>query len=1368
METNDHTESVSKIEARQDEESATDDSDNGEVIIELDHTQIGSPSESDEGELNESEDEPEIAQLDLEGRDFFDNVSDGDIEEPIEIGQGGMQNEEESDVCDKSSSSTQPWSKVTSKKLPESTSIEGSMRGNTSQFQSNSEDTKPISVSQILPKVASATSSSGNLPSNERTESSFCSDEMAVSSSQQPRKEKEGETRSVADDSKMPPSSSSGPEADLPLEILSSMEEASKKLDKNVRGASEGDDFDTEVSSAGDANTQPSKSTDLFGKDDELSEDMDPEQRAAHAEVQRIKEQLASLGAEPVSDPESGEDMGSDESSPEAVSDYEPSAFVTSTSRHTSSYGGGEQLQKGSRRGAHLNDASVDSKLKNSLDSSRHSHRSLVDGSHKHVVPSLAGRHSDHQQLDAASYMENISDDENIGDDDDDDDIDGDDDDELGDEGIVIKNDSGDTRKVEEAISNSSNQLEFEGEKQSSPEKVSSSERVRRPIMIASLGDKRQVQTHFSEEQVELDYEDVDGEAEEGETKDGDDDDGKEEGEKSDKDEGEIDEDDDCEEGEIKEPGSRRPFVKPTCRFYLRGACTWGMNCRFLHPGVNDKGNYQMIELPGTRWAVPPGLQGRPPWAPEVIPEPVELPPPPELPPTESAWERGLRHAKEQIKKASQRKEQESNFEEKRRNLSVDEEREMNKENERRTMVHPKDPYYDQAAYEEDEYYKPPGLNPWQIGRYENFEVRYNREPSFSPYREKAEYLPPPLPPPPERFSRQFSPPVDKFGRHRDERREKYRDDRMMEERRSVSPPPSIPLRRPADEWHDPWRRSKSPKPNRRGRSRSRVRRGDGPLVNLHSPPKYCYHIVKDMKFAVDLLSAFYILSQQSCLGYIAQYYYVLSGSPQPPPPGVDRPDRMYSQQQARFKPKGKMGSRSSSLSSHSRSPSRSRSRSGSSSTPSKSRSRSRSMNHSRSVLSGASRSHSASSVSSHSSTSSSSSSGSADSDNLYRDLGSPSRATTSPSPKKKTGERKRRSDEVSRRPILPGQPMGPPERVPKEARNVHPPRPERPDKPERNDRQDRPADRPERPERPERPIHPGRPERPPVDRPERPTHPGRPERPGRMEGPEQADRERLDGRPDRMERVERMDRERQMMARQTMRGDKEQGSSRPPPPVQIKAKDPMKLVGLKSNIKLSLLNKPTDKVAGPSHPDVVPVKRKATDAVSGAPPPKRPAVTTSPVKIFSEKTAKPSTRIERPKSPVDTVRQPKSATAAVSVPVNSNAALSAAAASMPTPALPTKTIAAKPRAAATKPVVTAAPAATVVPSKTPAPAVAAPAAAGTVTAAPAAAPAATPAPAIAAPAVKAKKSMSSRREELLKQLKAVEDAIARKKAKMQ
>lgn len=108
------------------------------------------------------------------------------------------------------------------------------------------------------------------------------------------------------------------------------------------------------------------------------------------------------------------------------------------------------------------------------------------------------------------------------------------------------------------------------------------------------------------------------------------------------------------------------------------------MNCRFIHPGVNDKGNYSLISktepfppngapplgphplmptnpwvclLPGTVWvgwecpgpvaylAVLPApsncfLQGGP-----VLDE--ILPPPPPEPPTESAWERGLRHAKE-------------------------------------------------------------------------------------------------------------------------------------------------------------------------------------------------------------------------------------------------------------------------------------------------------------------------------------------------------------------------------------------------------------------------------------------------------------------------------------------------------------------------------------------------------------------------------------------------------------------------------------------------------------------------------------------------------------------------------------------------
>ena len=57
----------------------------------------------------------------------------------------------------------------------------------------------------------------------------------------------------------------------------------------------------------------------------------------------------------------------------------------------------------------------------------------------------------------------------------------------------------------------------------------------------------------------------------------------------SDSDDGELADEEDCEEGEILEPGSK-PFVKPHCRFFMRGHCTWGINCRFLHPGINDKG----------------------------------------------------------------------------------------------------------------------------------------------------------------------------------------------------------------------------------------------------------------------------------------------------------------------------------------------------------------------------------------------------------------------------------------------------------------------------------------------------------------------------------------------------------------------------------------------------------------------------------------------------------------------------------------------------------------------------------------------------------------------------------------------------------
>lgn len=127
----------------------------------------------------------------------------------------------------------------------------------------------------------------------------------------------------------------------------------------------------------------------------------------------------------------------------------------------------------------------------------------------------------------------------------------------------------------------------------------------------------------------------------------------KEEGEEGEKEESEL------EEGELSDGDDARPEEtepRPVCRFYSRGQCTWGVSCRFLHPGVTDKGNYTMFDMvrpmaypphaaapheyrshidrPSMRSSLP--SYGAPTHAPKV-----------EETPTESAWERGLRHAKE-------------------------------------------------------------------------------------------------------------------------------------------------------------------------------------------------------------------------------------------------------------------------------------------------------------------------------------------------------------------------------------------------------------------------------------------------------------------------------------------------------------------------------------------------------------------------------------------------------------------------------------------------------------------------------------------------------------------------------------------------
>ena len=72
--------------------------------------------------------------------------------------------------------------------------------------------------------------------------------------------------------------------------------------------------------------------------------------------------------------------------------------------------------------------------------------------------------------------------------------------------------------------------------------------------------------------------------------------------EKPEEQEDEEEEEEELEEGEVSDEDeeSRKERLKPqpVCRFYSKGQCTWGASCRFVHPGVLDKGNYNMFAPP--------------------------------------------------------------------------------------------------------------------------------------------------------------------------------------------------------------------------------------------------------------------------------------------------------------------------------------------------------------------------------------------------------------------------------------------------------------------------------------------------------------------------------------------------------------------------------------------------------------------------------------------------------------------------------------------------------------------------------------------------------------------------------------------------
>ncbi|XP_065349295.1 zinc finger CCCH domain-containing protein 18-like isoform X1 [Cloeon dipterum] len=261
------------------------------------------------------------------------------------------------------------------------------------------------------------------------------------------------------------------------------------------------------------------------------------------------------------------------------------------------------------------------------------------------------------------------------------------------------------------------------------------------------------------------------------------------------------DEDNDLEEGECTDGEDARPEEesKPVCRFYNRGQCTWGANCRFVHPGVTDKGNYTMFDM--VRPLVPTnGPPGADPFFDRQFPgygpsDPVDGPP------LESAWERGLRHAKEMMKKATRRKETDQDFEEKKMNLGLGQE-DLDKENDFYIrQASPLHRFEDEEKYghsyrrpsREDEYYAQESWKRTQDTsrrQIENlYKERQNRE-----FRESMRGKG-------ERSARRSRDSSSSPGSHhsRGHHSSKYKEKQRK------------PTKQKADEWSDPWMRQKSP-----------------------------------------------------------------------------------------------------------------------------------------------------------------------------------------------------------------------------------------------------------------------------------------------------------------------------------------------------------------------------------------------------------------------------------------------------------------------------------------------------------------------------------------------------------------------------
>ncbi|OWA52591.1 hypothetical protein BV898_17040 [Hypsibius exemplaris] len=143
-------------------------------------------------------------------------------------------------------------------------------------------------------------------------------------------------------------------------------------------------------------------------------------------------------------------------------------------------------------------------------------------------------------------------------------------------------------------------------------------------------------------------------------------------GEEGELEDGEVDEDEDGE----------RKSKDQLCKYFYKGQCTWGGQCRFIHPGYVDKGDYNMFagskpkpapsaeppvkpappaEAPRPRSPPPPrmnSLLGHPPAALLRLPiiPPDFFPPIPEPPRRETMWEKGVKQARHLAQAAAKKR----------------------------------------------------------------------------------------------------------------------------------------------------------------------------------------------------------------------------------------------------------------------------------------------------------------------------------------------------------------------------------------------------------------------------------------------------------------------------------------------------------------------------------------------------------------------------------------------------------------------------------------------------------------------------------------------------------------------------------------